>query len=97
MKAVFADWRTAPVREPLRQALGLLDKLVRDPASVTPADVAPLREAGLSDAAIEDAIQVCAAFQIINRVADAMEFHVPTEAQLARAAPFILKRGYAMS
>lgn len=94
MKAVFANWRTAPISEPLRQMLGFLEKLIREPEAVSPADVKTLREAGLSDAAIEDAIQVCAAFQVINRIADAMEFHVPTEAQFARAAPIMLKRGY---
>jgi len=74
--------------------LGFIDKLMGDPGSVTPADVAPLRKAGITDEAIEDAIEVCAAFQVINRIADAMEFHVPTEKQFARAAPIMLKRGY---
>ena len=82
------------MREPLRRMVGFLEKLIRDPEAVTPVAVTSLREAGLSDAAIEDAIQVCAAFQVINRIADAMEFHVPTQAQFARAAPIMLKRGY---
>ncbi len=94
VKAALADWRTAPLSEPLRRMLGFLEKLLREPQSLGPADVAPLREAGISDAAMEDAICVCAAFEVINRIADAMEFHVPTEAQFARAAPIMLKRGY---
>ncbi len=94
VKAALADWRTAPLREPMRLMLGFLQKLIREPDSVGAADVAPLREVGISDAAMEDAICVCAAFGVINRIADAMEFHVPTDAQFARAAPIMLRRGY---
>jgi len=94
VQAILADWRTAPIRKELRATLGFLEKLTRTPDEVGPADMTPMRAAGLSDAAIEDAIQVCAGFQVINRIADALEFHVPTAAQFARAAPIMYRRGY---
>ena len=53
-----------------------------------------MRAAGVSDAALDDAIHVCAAFNLIDRVADALDFHVPDAARFARNAKWLLKRGY---
>ena len=64
---MLEDWRTAPVEPPVRAMLGFLEKLTRDPASVTSADVDPLREVGLTDNAIEDAIHVSALFHVYTR------------------------------
>lgn len=94
MRAVLDDWRTAPVDERLRAALGFLEKLTLEPHRVRAADVIPLREAGLSEAAIEDAIHVCALFNIYDRVADTLEFDVPSRESFAQGAAMLLKRGY---
>jgi len=75
--------------------LGFLDKLTLDPASLCAADLVPLRQAGLSDDAIEDAIHVCAIFNIFDRMADALGFEVLAPDAAARAARFLLTRGYA--
>lgn len=96
VRAVWADWRTAPVSEKLRATLGYLETMSLRPEALSADDLAPLRAAGVSDAAIEDAIYVCATFQIIIRVADALEFHVPDEDALDRAADTMLSRGYIM-
>jgi uncharacterized peroxidase-related enzyme len=92
--AVLDDWRSAPIGEKLRATLGFLERLTLSPGEVTPADVAPLRAAGLSDQAIEDAIQVCVLFNLIDRVADALNFEVPSPASFAQSANIVLKRGY---
>jgi uncharacterized peroxidase-related enzyme len=92
--AVPDDWHTAPIGEQLRAMLGFLERLTLSPGEVTPADVAPLRAAGLSDQAIEDAIQVCVLFNLIDRVADALNFAVPSPASFAQSAEMLLKRGY---
>lgn len=68
---MFADWRSAPVRERTRAILGLLEKLARAPNEVTSVDLAAARAVGVSDAAIEDALALSASFHIINRVFDA--------------------------
>ncbi|MEX1184376.1 MAG: hypothetical protein WEF86_14285 [Gemmatimonadota bacterium] len=94
-EAVLADWRTAPVREELRAMLGFLEKLTLDPQTVTTADMGPLRAAGLADEAIADAIHVCAAFNVVDRIADSFEFHVPPADEFRRGASGLLKRGYA--
>jgi alkylhydroperoxidase family enzyme len=91
---VLADWRTAPIDEKLRATLGFLEKLTLAPAAVCPADLDPLRAAGVSDAAIEDAIHVCVLFNIYNRLADSLRFHVPAGDDFAALGGFIMKRGY---
>jgi len=97
---VLADWRTAPVDPKVRAALGLLEKLTLAPADVRPADLAPLRAAGVSDEAIEsdeaveDAIQVCVLFNIYDRLADSLSFHLPGPDGYAASGRSLMKRGY---
>ena len=94
LQAVLADWRTAPIDPKLRATLGFLEKLTLTPAEVGAADLVPLRSAGVTDEAIEDAIQVCALFNVYNRLADALDFYVPAGDGHAALARFVLKRGY---
>ena len=94
MTAVLADWRTAPLDAKLRAALGFLEKLTLTPDTVRPADIAPLRAAGASDDAIEDAIQVCVLFNIYDRLADAMKWHLPGPDGYAASGRSLMKRGY---
>lgn len=91
---MLEDWRAAPIDDRLRVMLGFLEKLTLEPAAVTPADVAPLRAAGLTDEAIEDAIHVCALFNIIDRIADTLDFDVPGPDAVADSATTMLQRGY---
>lgn len=78
----------------LRETLGFLRKLTSAPQEVQPADVAALRAVGVSPAAIEQAIHVCALFNIIDRIADALGFEVPPPETMRRSARILLKRGY---
>jgi uncharacterized peroxidase-related enzyme len=66
------DWRTAGVDEPTAALLAYTEKLTREPADCAAADIDVLRGAGLSDRAINDGVQVCAYFNYINRIADAL-------------------------
>jgi uncharacterized peroxidase-related enzyme len=91
---VLDNWRTAPVDARLRAILGFLEKLTVHPNDVRPADVAPLRAAGLSDGAIEDGINVCALFNIYDRLADALGWHLPDRAGYAASAQNLMRRGY---
>lgn len=88
------DWRTAPIREPLRRMLAFLEKLTLEPDAVTGEDIRPLRDAGLSDAAIEDAIHACVLFNIYDRMADTLEFDIPDREGFVQGADMLLKRGY---
>ena len=57
-------------------------------------DLAALRDAGLTDRAILDATYVCAGFNIIARIADALGFKIPSEELFARAAKLLVIFGY---
>lgn len=91
---MLADWRTAPIEPKLRATLALLEKLTLTPEAVTPDDIDAMRAAGASERAILDAIHICAAFNLIDRVADALSFDVP--ASFTKGAASQLQRGYKM-
>ena len=92
--AVLADWRTAPVDPKLRAMLAFLEKLTLAPADVRSADVEPLRAAGVSDEGVEDAIQVCVLFNIYDRIADTLGFHLPEPDGYAASGRSLMERGY---
>lgn len=75
--------------------LRFLEKLTLRPLEVTAGDIDPLRRAGLSDEAVEDAIHATALFNIYDRMADTLEFHIPERASFEQGADMLLKRGYA--
>jgi alkylhydroperoxidase family enzyme len=91
---VLDNWRTAPIQEKLRVTLGLLEQVTLSPGTVGPDDVAPLRAAKVNDQAIEDALYVCAYFNIIDRMADALDFDVPSAEAFSTRADMLLERGY---
>jgi len=62
------------------------------PEDLEPEDVEAVREAGVSEGAILDAIYICAAFNLIDRVADALGFEIPPS--FTKGAASQLKRGY---
>jgi alkylhydroperoxidase family enzyme len=97
VQAVLEDWRSAPIGEPLRATLGMLEILALTPQAFTLETLAPVRAAGVSDQAIEDAIAVCALFSLINRVADTLGFAVPSKEQAARSAAWTLEHGYQLN
>ena len=90
------DWRSAPIDAKLRAQLEFLEKLTLRPDDVRPPDVEPLRAAGLSDEAIEDAINVCALFNIYDRMADSLGWYLPEPAGYAASAQNLMRRGYLM-
>ena len=74
--------------------LGFLEKLTLHPEAIKPFDVQPLREAGIGKQAMEDAIYICTLFNIIDRVADALNFNVPSPEIFAHRAEVTAQRGY---
>ena len=88
------DWHSAPVDEKLRAMLGFLEKLTLAPGDIGQDDLIPLHEAGVSNAAIEDAIYVCTFFNIIDRVADSLDFTVLSPEEFTRRAGRFLEEGY---
>jgi uncharacterized peroxidase-related enzyme len=93
-QAVLEDFETAPIRETLRAALRFLRKLTLTPDEVGATDVNTLRHLGLSDVAMGDVIAIAAAFNVIDRVANALGFAVPSPETFAVDARFLLRLGY---
>jgi alkylhydroperoxidase family enzyme len=91
---VLDDWRTAPIDEKLRATLGFLEKVTLSPEDVDAAGAALPRQAGVSDAALRDAVYVCALFNLIDRVSDALDFAIPSPEGFRKIAKLLLKRGY---
>jgi alkylhydroperoxidase family enzyme len=91
---VLEDWRKAPIDEKLRAALGFLEKITLSPDEVGPEDAALPRQAGVSDSALRDAVYVCALFNLIDRVSDALDFAIPSPEQFRKGAKVLLRFGY---
>ena len=91
---MLADWRTAPIADGLRATLGFLAKLTLEPEAMGRPDADAVRATGVSDEALADAIHVAALFNVIDRIADSLGFHVPEPEAFARAAPRFLRAGY---
>lgn len=92
--AVLQDWRTAPVDERLRSMLGFLEKVTLTPADVVPEDVTKLHSTGVNDQAIEEALYVCFLFNVMDRLADAFDFELPTAEGFQQSGRALYKLGY---
>lgn len=80
----------------MKAALGFLEKLTLSPDQVDAEDISTLRAQGVTDQAITDAIYICAGFNIIDRIADALGFKVPPPEMFRRGAKIVLRFGYKM-
>ena len=93
-KAALEDYESAPLDQRVREMLRFLSKMTLEPDKLEAADLEPLRAAGLSDAAIEEAIEVGFLFNVIDRIADAFDFHVSNEAELRWTVRILTRLGY---
>lgn len=74
--------------------LPILEKLTLAHRDLEPGDFAEVRRLGVSDEAITDALYVGYLFNIINRMADALQFEVGPQAAFDSSAHALLTRGY---
>lgn len=93
---VLAGDPAASISEATRATLVFLSKMTLEPDALGPNDVAAVRAAGVSRAALEDAIDVAFAFNLIDRVADTLEFRVGSAEEFDSGARTLLQRGYKM-
>ena len=68
--ACLKDIDTAPVRERLKPILKYVQKLTKLPAKLTQADADAVFAAGWREEALFEAVQVCAAFSMMNRIVE---------------------------
>jgi alkylhydroperoxidase family enzyme len=95
VEAALADLATADIDERLRATLFFLDKLTLEPNEVDESDVDAVVAAGVTPDALRDAIEVAAAFNVIDRIADALDFELQSPEALAAGAKQLSTRGYA--
>ena len=88
------DWRTAPISPQLRATLVFLEKMTVAPGELVPADADAVVTAGVSREALVDAIHVCALFNMIVRLADALGWAVPPPEAFAARGRVLLESGY---
>jgi alkylhydroperoxidase family enzyme len=92
--AALDDLPSAPMDERLRATLFFLEKLTLAAGDVDEADVDAVVAAGVSPDALRDAIDVAAAFNIIDRIADTLDFGLQSPEALAASAKQLATRGY---
>ena len=78
----------------MRATLGFLERITLSSDDVGPDDAALPRQAGVSEAALRDAVYVCALFNLIDRVSDALDFAIPSQEGFRKSAKGLLKFGY---
>jgi uncharacterized peroxidase-related enzyme len=93
--ACLADYRSAPISEQLRATLTFLETMTTRPEELTAAHAREAMAAGVTRQQLTDAVAVAAVFNIITRYANALGFAIPTDAEYAKSATMMLKRGYA--
>jgi len=96
-RAVVEDWRTAPLRPELCAALAFIEVLTLRPDELTKADADAAFAAGVSREALRDAATVCAFFNMITRLADALGWDVPSSDRLTARAAAMLDGGYSFA
>ncbi len=67
-----ADWHTADLDARTMALLEYAEKLTMSPNACNQDNIETLRAVGWSDRAITDAVQVCAYFNYINRIAEGL-------------------------
>lgn len=91
---MLADYTTAPISEPLRAMLGLLERLTLHPEQLTAHDVRAVLATGVTREAIRDAFYVAFLFNTYDRLADTLGWELPDQGYYPKAGQFLLKKGY---
>jgi len=72
VKALEADYRSAPISEQDRVMLDYVVQVTKDATKISPADHDRLRRVGFDDQGILQITLIASWFNYINRVADAL-------------------------
>jgi alkylhydroperoxidase family enzyme len=93
---VLDDFESAPIDARLRETLRFLRKMTLEPDALTADDARAVLATGIDKAALTEAIHVAYLFNVYDRLADAMGWHVPDKAlgSYQAGARRLLSRGY---
>jgi uncharacterized peroxidase-related enzyme len=87
-------WREAGFAPRIAATLALLEKTTLFPDDVSAEDIDRLRAEGVSENAIVDALQVGFIFNVVNRLANALDFDYGTEVDAFKTATILNRLGY---
>ena len=90
------DFESASLDAKLTATLRFLKKMTLEPQSLTPEDARTVLKTGVHRDALIDAIHVAYLFNVYDRLADSMGWHVPDRSlgSYEAGARRLLKRGY---
>jgi alkylhydroperoxidase family enzyme len=93
---VLDDLESAPIDARLRATLRFLRKMTLEPHALKADDARAVLAAGVDKEALTQAIHVAYLFNVYDRLADSMGWHVPEKAlgSYQAGAKRLLKRGY---
>jgi uncharacterized peroxidase-related enzyme len=86
VQARLDGWRDGPLDPRLAATFGLLEKVTLRPDEVGPADIRRVRATGVSVEAVSDALYVAYVFNVVNRLANALDFDWKTDADRLKLA-----------
>jgi AhpD family alkylhydroperoxidase len=90
---LLCDPTLAGIGEPLRATMLMLRKLTKEHA-VDADDMRGVLAAGASAQEIEDALAIYFSFDVVVRLADSLDFSLPSSEAFAAGAKYLLARGY---
>jgi len=89
-----ASWKDGRYGEKVTATANLLEALTHEPDSIPHSQLASVRSAGVDHAALIDALYVAFVFNVINRIADALDFRYRSERDRLRGARILRHNGY---
>ncbi len=90
----LSAWEDGAYGARVTAACRFVEKLTRDPDAIGADDVTRAREAGVEDTALVEAIYVAFFFNVMNRIANALEFTHRSETDRLRGASMLRRMGY---
>jgi alkylhydroperoxidase family enzyme len=96
VRSILDDPSTAAIDDKLRATLGFLRTMTLTPDALTADDARAVLATGVTREALRDAIHVAFLFNVYDRLADTLGWHVPPEGDDAYEATAnrLLERGY---
>ena len=90
------NWHAAGFTPKIVATLDVLEKMTLTPNALTSGDMANMRANGISDNAIIDALHVCFIFNLVNRLANALDYNYGSEAEALKAATILNRVQYSL-
>jgi uncharacterized peroxidase-related enzyme len=94
VEAALSDRPGASLPPQVRGALAFLEKLMKQPRLLGGRDVHDALAAGITETGLMTVVHVGVNFSIINRIADALGFEIPSTTSVARLGSLLLRVGY---